>query len=97
MAQHRTTAKRGGDPKVSVTHRIAEGLPVRSLKIAPKSSKELCIMCQQDRRIVRYARDSLNFVGSRDLTFHIHGAKTALLGAVDRLAGAFGIGAVGKP
>ena len=41
MAPRRTTAKRGGDPKVSVSHRIAEGLPVRSLKIAPKSSKEL--------------------------------------------------------
>ena len=26
---------------VPVSHRIAEGLPVRSLKIAPKSSKEL--------------------------------------------------------
>ena len=35
-------AKRGGDPKGSVTHRIAEGLPVKSLKSlqrAPKSGE----------------------------------------------------------
>ena len=41
MAPRRTPAKGNGDPKTSVTHRIAEGLLPMSLILAPKSSKEL--------------------------------------------------------
>ena len=39
--RRRTPAKGVGDPKVSVSHRIAEGLLLMSLILAPKSSKEL--------------------------------------------------------
>ena len=47
VAPRRTTAKRGGDPKTSVSHRIAEGLPVRSLILAPK--RDACYVCNATR------------------------------------------------